>query len=89
MTSARLPLSTLVEACAEAAPLLGLPDPARTELLELIDRLREDRVEPRVVAAGLRRMRYLLMECSDEPIASILVDRIGRHLDDGVGGLFF
>lgn len=89
MTAHKLPLSTLVEACAEASPLLGLPSAANRDLLNLIDDLRDRDADPDSVLAALRRTRYLLMECSDSPVAALLADRIGRHLDDGVGGVFF
>lgn len=81
--------ATLVEACAEAAPLLALPEPFASDYLEAVDVARESlRSGSDALIGPLRRIRHILVEATDNPVGAVLVDRIARRLDDGVGGLF-
>jgi hypothetical protein len=90
MSEEHLSVRVLVEACAEAAPLLDLPESLRVELSSLVEALRAEMAEPGFgeVDDLLRRTRYLLIEGTDHPVAAILVDRIGRQLGDDIGQLF-
>jgi hypothetical protein len=82
----------LCDAVRTSAILMVADEPARVDLLSVAEVARAavtaDPIDHDEVLTSVRRIRYILIEAGDGPIAAIMADSAARILGDDIGTIF-